>query len=64
MPNPMQVGSLDNPSVPQLRIEGYAYVAIIMLAFCGLATQKLVHYPVGFMAVAGIFLFSFKYCSN
>ena len=53
----MWVGSSDNHIVPQLRIEGYVYVGIIMLAFCGLATQKLVHYPVGVMAVAGIVLF-------
>jgi O-antigen ligase len=53
----VEVGSLDSHDVPQLSLEGYAYVGIIVLAFCALATQKLVHYPLGFMAVAGMSLF-------
>ena len=56
----MQIGSVDSYTVTQMRIDGYVCAAIILLAFCGLATQKLVHYPVGFMAVAGIFLFSLR----
>jgi len=56
----MQIGSVDSYTVTQMRIDGYVCAAIILLAFCGLATQKLVHYPVGFMAVAGIFLFGLR----
>ena len=56
----MWVGPSDNHIVPQLRIEGCLYVGIIILAFCGLATQKLVHYPVGVMAIAGIVLFGLR----
>ena len=60
----MLVGSSNNHTGPQLSIEGHFYVGIIMLAFCGLATQKLVHYPFGFMAVAGVFLFTFRRLSQ
>ncbi len=56
----MRIESLDSPTVPHLQLEGFFYVGIIVLAFFALATQKLVHYPLGFMAVAGVFLFSFR----
>ena len=51
----MRIESLDSPTVPHLQLEGFFYVGIIVLAFFALATQKLVHYPLGFMAVAGVF---------
>ena len=53
----MQADTSDSRTNPQLQFDGYAYLGVIVLAFCALASQKLVHYPIGFMAIAGIFLF-------
>ena len=44
----------DSQTSWRLSLEEHFYVAIIVIGFCGLATQKLIHYPMALMAIGGI----------
>ncbi len=48
-----QPKTLDNTG---LAVEECLYIAVIVSAFCALATQKLIHYPLGLMAVGAVAL--------